>query len=296
MGNKFFRLDDDWYLKAQSSLTNSELRILLFVAMNINGFNQSPVNISHSLIGKIIDMKRPHVSSALKSLVEKDWLKSSQKGYSLKNGILKRKGTDFVPYSDIILDSNGTDSVQISGTDFVHGTNSVHDRYGFRTCDGTDFVPVLSYSKELIDKSINKNKEEKENRRKPTLSPFFPYSKYPDIDCVLIQDLKSKFDLLWGCWLNTRRGTIEAAKDSYERMANETGLNEFADRLEIAFGMYMRSDEWDKEIIKSLPNWLKEYENWYEEYQYQVKNKKTKPLEKGKTWERMKEHVEFEKQ
>jgi hypothetical protein len=65
--------------------------------------------------------------------------------------------------------------------------------------------------------------------------------------------------------------------------------------LEVAFGMYMRSDEWNNEIIKSLPKWLPEFTNWEEEYYHQLKNKNTKPLEKGKTWERMREHVESER-
>jgi hypothetical protein len=143
--------------------------------------------------------------------------------------------------------------------------------------------------------SIGKNNLSENNRRKSILFPFFPYGKYPDIDPVLIQDLKSKFDLLWGCWLNTRRGTQQDAKDSFERVANETGLNEFADRLEIAFGMYMRSDEWNAEIVKSLPKWIPEFTNWEEEYYHQLKSKNTKPLEMGKTWERMRQHVESER-
>ena len=156
--------------------------------------------------------------------------------------------------------------------------------------------PIIEREREVLDKSNTKEEErERENRRASPHFPFFPYSKYPDIDPVLIQDLKSKFDLLWGCWLNTRRGTQQDAKDSYERVANETGLNEFADRLEIAFGMYMRSEEWDKEIVKSLPKWIPEFANWEEEYFHQLKDKRTKPLEKGKTWERMKEHVESER-
>lgn len=146
-----------------------------------------------------------------------------------------------------------------------------------------------------LDTDLNINNNKRENRRKPALFPFFPYAKYPDIDPIVIQDLKSKFELLWGCWLNTRRGTQQDAKDSFERTANETGLSEFADRLEVAFGMYMRSEEWNNDIVKSLPKWIPEFINWEDEYNHQLKNNKTKPLEKGKTWERMSEHVESER-
>jgi hypothetical protein len=143
--------------------------------------------------------------------------------------------------------------------------------------------------------SIGKNNLSENNRRSSTLFPFFPYAKYPDIDCVVINDLKSKFDLIWDCWMTTRRGTQQDAKDSYERVANQIGLGVFADRLEIALGTYMRSDEWDKEIVKSLPKWLPEFTNWEDEYYNQLINKQTKPLENGKIWERMAEHVEFKR-